>query len=131
MFQHNGQTIQITNTCSIDYFLIILAIVNNRKNDTWSDEKWNSEIIDIIVNNVIEKKIDQARLFFIQHFNHIKKIQNNSNRIIYDCFLAEYDSYYKIFEKNQLYEWKTTCTNKLCILSRETRGNSSSFIFYR
>lgn len=104
-FELNDHITKIINTCSIDYFLIIFAIVNKDSDYKWFDERWNSLNVRNISANVFTNRWNEACLDFIKNFEHIKpNIKYFEKTIIYDCFLAENDSYYKIFERNQTYK---------------------------
>jgi len=99
---------KISNTCTIDYFLLVLKIASINNNEFL--KSFDNEIIKNIVNFIDQKNWNFARLLWLQ-FNK-SHFKNFSNLIYYDCYGSEEDFYGFTFrELSQEFFWKSKCDN--------------------
>ena len=113
----------MTNTCTIDYFLIMIFIIYEN----------HSKMINENFNNCFEKIHDFvgknnwnfARLQWL-NFAKLKYM------IIDDCthnwFGSEFDAYYHTYSEFQRYSWTFECNKGSDCKNNERHETSSSFI---
>lgn len=115
--------ILMKNTCSIDYFLIIIYIIceNHLK-------ELNRALYDCFIKIHSFVKINDwnsARLQWL-------KFSNLQNHIVFnnthDWFLSEYESFYSSYGLFQKYSWKFECSNGQICKNNNRYESSTSFI---
>ena len=116
---------RIINTCSIDYFIIIMAVVGKFNNSIllMKDKSWKNFFIELSKYVITQNNWDLARYCFLTFKNHIVSTINN-NESLTDCFLSEYDSYMNLYNEKQEYKWEKKCIDEN---SKSKSGYSSSF----
>lgn len=124
-FVSNSMNYYIINTCSIDYFLLIIFLLydKNDQNKSIFDDTFIMDIIQYISLN----DWNIARLKWIEYNQIPKKIICQKNNIVYNCFLSEYESFYKTISTFQSFTWFCKCPSKHCKLNVMTKQNSSAF----
>jgi hypothetical protein len=124
-----GIEYRYTNTCTIDYFILFIAIVFNYNNNISNiriDLNWSNLFNDLKNYIFIKESWDLARYSFLTFKNHIKSQDlkdKSSNICSINCFGSEYDSYLNIYNELQTYKWTVFC--KSC--NRVESGVSCSF----
>ena len=131
-FEINGIQYRYTNTCSIDYFILFIAIVfNYNKNIVeMKDSKWKT-LCESLKNNIFNKNSwDLARYYFLSFERHIKACNQDKNSCSIDCFLSEYDAYMNIYNKLKTYRWEISCNHCYHRNFGESCSLSLRFVFY-
>ena len=119
------------NTCSIDYFLIIIYIIRLNHIENFNQIK-NIEIgkvFERIYNYLSLNDWQKARIVWLEYCIGLEKIIKKNN--VYDWFLSEYESFFVYFRSNQFYSWISKCDNisgPLCVNSLETTKHSYTYI---
>ena len=119
------------NTCSIDYFLIIIFIIRMNHMEQFNQLK------NIEIGNVFEKIYghlscndwQMARLAWLEFCPGLKQTIKNNN--VYDWFLSEYEAYFVYYRCNQFYSWTSKCDNirvPLCVNAHEKNKNSYTYL---
>ena len=116
----NGKS--IINTCSIDYFLIIIYYLT-RKEINFTNIAWK-DISQKICFNINSKRWYEARISWIT-FNMFPKEINST----FNCFSSLYDAYASIFLKTQSFKRTRSCTNNSCINFEPVDIEESGFSF--
>ncbi len=126
-FSMNGFKYRIINTCSIDYFIIILAAVGkfNKSFNSIINNDLKKLIMELTRYVFMQNNWDLARFSFLNFKKHLKPRNNQNNEIEWNCFLSEYEAYMCVYNEFQLYDWTKTCREKDC---RPKTGCSPSFI---
>ena len=118
---NNGETCTIKktkhvteNTCSIDYFLLIVSCLY--QNNVFFNQSENSlsHVFRQINMHIKKKKWNLARLEWLKVISSVV-ISKRKDRIIYNFFGSEYDAFYATYSKLQEYKWKSECSNPKCI----------------
>lgn len=118
------KTISIRNTCSIDYFLIIIFIVYNNHR-----KYFNEELVSCFnkIHRFITLNYWNFARFEWLNFSELTKhiVIDNTH----DWFLSEYQSFYSTYGKYQSYSWKFLCSNGNSCRNHNRCETSNSFIF--
>ena len=106
-FALNGYNYRMTNTCTIDYFIIIMAIVGkfNKRVDLITRENWKKLFTELSKYVFTQNNWDLARYCFLTFKNHMASVRNNKD-ISYDCHGSEYPAYMDIYNEVQIIEWE-------------------------
>ncbi len=127
-FSMNGTKANSVNTCSIDYFLMIVLIIysNHSRN-------LNNKLIDCfsrIHEYLMTNNWDSARiewLNFCPLLNIIYPPTKDSQTYTYNWFLSENESFAARYCKEfQMIKWKFKCSKETCI---NNNRQMSSFCF--
>ncbi|CAF0977548.1 unnamed protein product [Brachionus calyciflorus] len=104
----NDKKISISNTCSIDYFLLIISYLwfNNSYYSTLKTKERGNSLYDdfeITSNYITDGEWMEARLEWVKRINLKPKSANNE--IFYDCMLSVFDSFYLEYSEIQQFSW--------------------------
>jgi hypothetical protein len=119
----NGITVKSKNTCSIDYFLIIIYLLYPKYK--WFKSEWLN-VFKNIFEFVLEENWDLARIewsqyaFAFQQDQFPPKIEN-----LWDWKGSEYESFSQVLNSYQEFSWSSTCENQRC--KNNKTHTSSSF----
>ena len=118
------------NTCSIDYFLIIIYIIRMNHIDKVKLLKDDiSRLFESIFTFLSFNEWQNARLAWLEYCPSLERTIKRKN--VYNWFLSEYEAYFSDYRNNQLYSWKTKCdntSNPLCVNSLEAKKSSYAYI---
>ena len=118
------------NTCSIDYFLIIIYIICSNHMDLVSLLKNEiSTVFEKIYVNLSSNEWQKARLAWVEYCPELRVVIQKNN--VFDWFLSEYEAFFVYYRSNQFYTWISKCDNlipPLCENSLEMTKNSYTFI---
>ncbi|RNA40666.1 hypothetical protein BpHYR1_023155, partial [Brachionus plicatilis] len=132
LFRHNDQTIAITNTFSIDYFILFSYIVSKKNNFSTTSKSYSTNYFEKFLretNSCLDRNNwNLVRLLWVRNNKAIRQTIIEKDQIVYNCFGSEYDTYYSIFSKFQSYKWSSECQNRSCLFNSQTEDVSSSFI---
>ena len=127
----NNEECYSVNTCSIDYFLIIIYIIRSNHKDQFNQLK-NTEIGNVFESIYIHLSYNdwqKARIAWLNYCPGLEKAIKKNN--VFDWFLSEYESFFVFYRSNQFYSWISKYNNKsgqLCINSFETTKHSYTYI---
>ena len=117
------------NTCSIDYFLIIIYLLIESSNNLGIFEKNSGNCFFKIYAFIAENDWHMARYEWFKFCPSLKIIQKG---LKFNWFMSEFDSYLRAFQKYQTYYWEENCDNEQkpnCFLRTKITKESSCFIF--
>ncbi|CAF0992528.1 unnamed protein product [Brachionus calyciflorus] len=122
------KNISIVNTCSIDYFLLIIGYLSYNNKYFLRENNKQNNILELFIN--ISAKITngnwmEARLEWIHKIN--LKPKNVNNISIYNCMLSVFDSFYLDYSFVQQFYWFERCLNKFCKKNNHKKQISSIF----
>lgn len=120
------QNYEIINTCSIDYFLIVISYIffynQNIESLKTNDKNDLIKILDEISDKIRNNRMDEARFIWV------KKIglkQSNENQ--FNCMLSIFDAFYSDYSQIQTFSWYEKCQNKDCKKNRNKYHSSHLF----
>ena len=114
-----------TNTCSIDYFLIIVFIIyNNIKNLKYLDQALG-ECYKKISGYVASNNWNMAR-YTLFLFAEIKNIKKGN---VLNWYLSEYESFKFTYSSYQLYKFDKKCDSDNCIFSTHETHFSHNLVY--
>ncbi|RNA05534.1 hypothetical protein BpHYR1_011851 [Brachionus plicatilis] len=95
------QTIAITNTSSIDYFILFSYIVSKKNNFSTTSKSYSTIYFEKFLreaNSCLDRNNwNLVRLLWARNNKAIRQTIIEKDQIVYNCFGSEYDSYYSIF----------------------------------
>ena len=113
------------NTCSIDYFLMIIFIIqtnHTEKTKLLKDDIRN--LFETIYALLSCNEWQKARITWLEYCPSLERSIKKKN--VYNWFLSEYEAYFFNYRNNQFYSWITKCNNNsdpLCVNSVEKKKN--------
>jgi hypothetical protein len=124
---NSTKAISFTNTCSIDYYLLIWFIVYKLKKYTFKNCNDTFHcVITKIVTHIEKNQWSEARYQW-SIFNKMKNSNNNDDsEIHYDYFSSEAESYIHAHNDYQTFRWSYICDNKCCDLGKDNITETSS-----
>lgn len=119
MLGPNYISIQFINTCTIDYFLVLIATIAN--NNKYFQEKINNlekkneftEVSKKISCEMFKNDWNSARYTWLQ-FNEFPIAKIFGNHYHYDFFSTEFLVFVGKLQKYQEYFWTSNCENPNC-----------------
>lgn len=132
-FKQGSFLIEITNTCSIDYFILICYIISKKKKETLALH-FGKDTVDFFfkflrdLEGMLDKKNwDLARLTWLNICRSIEKKQVSKNHFLYDCFNSEYCAFLNCYSFIQSFTTFTRCPNSECLINKSPLQNHSGF----
>ena len=117
------------NTCSIDYFLIIVYLLVESTCELGKFEEKSGNLFLKIFAFLSDNDWNMARNEWFNFCPDLKHIQKKSN---FNWFLSEFDSFFRYFRIYQTYNWESYCNNTReppCYRNVKRTNESFCFIF--